>query len=184
MKTLLGCLLCLMLGTAQSFALKGGPGFGTGRVTTTGIYAGVLTPGPLSPGANSIGLFSLTIPRSGLGTGEVVIFTAGQTYIGTIRGTADPDSSRLTAQLDASFPFTQVVQTGSTATGQPTFTVLTVSARAAGRIEGRITANRNVFSTAAARLTGEANVQFSLTVNNPFTQIGYLVIGFKQLEVS
>lgn len=182
MKALLGCLLCLVLGTAQTFAVKGGPGFGGGKVRTTGVYAGVMMPGPLSPGANSIGLFSVAIPRSGLGTGTVVIFTAGQTYIGTFTGIADPDSADLSGQIDASFPISSPVRTGGT-DANPIFTVRTVVATAAGKLEGKIRPNTVLFSSASARIVGTANVQFSLTVNNPFTQIGYNVSGFKQAEL-
>jgi hypothetical protein len=49
-------------------------------------------------------------------------------------------------------------------------------------MQGRIVANKRT-STAAVRLTGDANVQYSLTINNPFAQIGYLISGFKQSEL-
>jgi hypothetical protein len=182
MKSLFGCLLCLVLGTAQSFALKGGPDFGS-QVRTTGIYAGIMVPGPLSPGANSIGLFSVTIPSTGLGTGQVVIFEAGQTYTGTFLGIADPDSAALTGEIDASFPFVEVVPSGTNTTGVQQFTTITVVAKAAGKLEGQIRANRNLFSTANARIVGTANIEFSLSVNNPFTQIAYIVLGFKQQDI-
>jgi hypothetical protein len=182
MKSLFGCLLCLVLGTAQSFALKGGPVFGKGNVRTTGIYAGVLTPGPLSPGANSIGLFSITIPRTGTGTGSVVIFTAGQTYTGTFVGVADPDSGKLFGEINASFPYISFVETVDS-NGNITFTSVTVAAIAAGRVDASIRANTNLFSAATARIVGTSNIQFSLTVNNPFTEIGYLVLGFKQQDI-
>ncbi len=175
MRSLFGCLLCLVLTCTQSFAVPGGPQYGGSQVRTTGIYAGVLRPGPLSPGANSIGLFSMTIPRTGLGTGIVVLFTAGQTYNGTITGIADPDSAKLFGEIDASFPYT----TCCDGEGAP----FDVEATAAGKVEGKIKSNKNVLSSASARIVGTANVQYSLTVNNPFTQIGYKVRGFKQSEV-
>jgi hypothetical protein len=92
MKALFASLLCLVFTISQSFAIGGGPNYGGAGITTTGIYAGIMMPGELSPGANSLGLFSLTIPRTGLGTGDVIIFEAGETYTGTFTGTADPDS--------------------------------------------------------------------------------------------
>ena len=183
MRALLGCLLCLVLGTAQAFAVKGGPVFGGAQVRTTGVYAGVLTPGPLSPGANSLGLFSMTIPRNGLGTGPVVVFTAGQTYNGTIQGTADPDTAKFTGVLRATFPFLTTVPAGFDDDGNPQFETVSVVAVAAGQVNGTIRQNENLFSTSSVRLVGTSNVQFSLTVNNPFTQIGYIVTGFKQSEI-
>lgn len=168
MKSVLGLLLCLVLGTAQTFAISGGPVFGTGNISTTGTYAGVLTPGPLSPGANSIGLFSLTIPKTGLGTGTVVIFAAGLTYTGTFQGTADPDTARLIGEIDA----TSTVEIGDSGGVEI----------AVGRMLGRIKPNKNFFSTATARLVGTSNIQFSFAANDPFTQIDYKVRGFKQSD--
>jgi hypothetical protein len=176
-------LLCLVLGTAQAFAIKGGPVFGSGQVRTTGVYAGVLTPGPLSPGANSLGLFTMTVPRNGLGTGTVVIFTAGQTYNGTIQGTADPDTAKFIGVLRATFPFLTTVPSGFDDKGNQTFETVSVVAVAAGQVNGQIRQNANLFSTSSVRLVGTSNVQFSLSVNNPFTQIGYIVTGFKQSDI-
>jgi hypothetical protein len=183
MKSVLGCLLCLVLGTAQTFAIKGGPNFGGAGVRTTGIYAGVMLPGPLSPGVNSIGLFSVSIPKTGLGTGAVVIFTAGQTYTGTFQGIADPDSAKLSGEVDASFPYLATVVSSIDANGKVTYTTESVSAKAVGKLEGQIAKNKNVLSAANARLTGAADIQFSLSVNNPFTEIAYIVSGFKQADL-
>ncbi len=179
MKALLGCLLSLVLATAQTFAVGGGPDYGGGgQVRTTGIYSGVMRPGPLSPGANSIGLFSVSIPRAGLGTGTVIMFTTGQTYVGTFTGLADPDTAKLSGQIDASFP---IVSSEIDSDGDLITT--TFLAKAAGKLEGQIRQNSNVFSTSSARIIGEANVQYSIFVNTPFTQIGYIVSGFKQQEL-
>ena len=41
-------------------------------------------------------------------------------------------------------------------------------------------ASANFSGVTSARLTGSANVKFSLTVNNPFDEIIYDIIGFKQ----
>ncbi len=183
MKTIFACLLCLVFATAQTFAIKGGPGPGTQQVRTTGIYAGVLTPGPLSPGSNSLGLFSITIPKSGIGTGTVIIFTAGETYTGSFQGVADPDTAQLSGEIAASFPYVEIVPTGVSDKGVVTYTTVTVSATAAGRVAAKMRANTNRFSSASVRLSGDSNIQFSLTVNNPFTQIGYIVNGFKQAEL-
>jgi hypothetical protein len=191
MKAVLGCLLCLVLGTAQTFALKGGPIFPGGQVRTTGVYAGVMTPGPLSPGANSFGLFSITIPNAGTGTGVVVIFQGGQTYRGTVTGNADPDSAKLQAQVSATFSYQAQVLSSVETTTDPSgkvtvkesYSTQTFAATAAGDIDAQIRANRNVFSAASARLVGDADVQFSLTILNPFTQIGYIVTGYKQSDL-
>jgi hypothetical protein len=175
--------MCLVLVASQSFALKGGPDFGAGKIKTTGTYAGVMLPGALSPGSNSLGLFTLQIPKTGLGSGTVVIFTAGQTYTGTIQGSADPDSAKFIGEIAASFPFIEVVAGPPDSNGNPTTTTITVAAVAAGGVQGKMKKNKNIFSTASVRLKGTADIEFSLTVNNPFDEIIYDVSGFKQAEV-
>jgi hypothetical protein len=124
MKILLASLMCLVLGASQCFALKGGPwGRGGGRVTVTGTYAGVFLP-PLTPDLppteadNSLALFTVTVPSTGLGSGIVAIFRNGNYYSGTMVATADPDSARLFANVSAAFSklftstFSDVVQEG------------------------------------------------------------------------
>ncbi len=180
-KILLASLLCFVLVASQTFALKGGPEFG-GNVKTTGTYAGVMIPGALSPGSNSIGLFTLLLPTTGLGSGTVVIFTAGETYTGTIRGSADPDTAKLVGEVSASFPVIEIVPGPPDSNGNSTAVTITVAATAAGSVKGKMKANKNLFSTASVRIVGSADIQFSLTVNNPFDEIIYDVSGFKQAE--
>lgn len=183
MKIIFACLICLVFATSETFAIKGGPAPVSQQVRTTGVYAGVLTPGSGSSGANSLGLFSITIPKSGIGTGTVVIFTAGETYTGTFQGVADPDTAELSGEIAASFPYVQIVPTGVSDKGVVTYTTVNVSATAAGRVNGKMRRNTNRFSSASVRLTGDSSVQFSLSVNNPFTQIDYVLNGFKQSEL-
>src|SRR5437763_17217817 len=95
MKALLGALTCLVFTMTQSFAISGGP-WGRGQVGVTGTYAGVLHPIVAS---GSLGLFSIKVPDSGLATGDFVIFTTTRTFVGTIKGVADPNSSTLNATL-------------------------------------------------------------------------------------
>ena len=99
---------------------------------TTGTFAGVLLPNEDSPGSNSIALFSITFPTTGLGTGALVIFQTGETYTGTVQGIVDPDSAVFSGLLDASFPFLFTTQTGTDDKGNPIFTTTTVIARPPG----------------------------------------------------
>lgn len=183
MKALFGCLLCLAFTISQSFAIGGGPVYGNGQVSTTGTYAGVMMPGELSPGANSIGLFSILIPKTGLGSGNVIIFEAGQTYTGTFNGTADPDTAKMIGELDAEFPYIEIIQTVDK-DGNIVESSVTVAAKAAGQLSAQLSGNQNIFSSASVRLKGTADIQFSLTVNNPFNEIVYDVVGFKQAEAT
>jgi hypothetical protein len=95
----------------------------------------------------------------------------------------DPDSAKLVGEIDASFPFVEIVR-GLDSSGNITETSITVAATAAGQLNAQLSANQNMFSTASVRMNGTADIQFSLTVNNPFNEIVYDVIGFKQAEAT
>ena len=180
MKILLAALMCLVLTTAECFALKGGPPYPPGPTSATGTYAGVLIP-QLGQSANSLAIFSLTLPNTGIGAGTLVIFNVGQIYSGTLQGIGDPRGGTVNGLINATFPYLTTVQSGVDDMGRPVFTTVTVVATAAGRMEGMIRTGRSTFgTTASTRITGTADVQFSLTVNNPFDEIIYDIVGFKQ----
>lgn len=206
--------MCVVLTTSQCFAIKGGPfGGGSGKVSTTGTYAGVMfaashvplccadstgkpvscssatstgTPKPCSnqpTGLNQIGLFSLPIPKTGIGSGTAILFEQGQIYTGTIQASADPDSAKVTGIFSASFPYVFPVETGKDAQGNPIFTIETVIAQASGKLDAKVRASTKSSSLGSIRLKGTADVQFALTVNNPFDEIIFTVSGFKQASL-
>jgi hypothetical protein len=187
MKTLLGCLMCLVFTMSQSFAISGGPfGGGAGKPSTTGTYAGVMFAASHVPcdtctgqaSLNQLALFSTTVPKSGLGTGTVLLFNQGNIYNGTISASADPDSAKLTGIVSASFSYVELVETGQDSnTHAPIFTAVTVAAVAAGKVDAKV---KNKKGSTSVRLTGTADVQFELTVNNPFDEVIFNVVGFKQ----
>jgi hypothetical protein len=175
-KSLLGSLLCLVLATSHTYAVKGGPGYGGGNVRTTGTYAGVLYP----IGANnSIGLFSVQIPRTGLGTGTAFLFANSNAYNGTMQGTADPDSAQFTGFIDVGFLFSRRTRTGGT-DAQPIFTIETLRAVGAGRVDGQIR-NSGPRSRTVGRLVGTSLIEFNPVIEEP--QLNYELIGFKQADL-
>src|SRR5437763_16385518 len=104
MKVLLAALMCLVFTITQAFAISGGPWSGSGGpVTVTGTYAGVLVPlvgvvdaGPppvTLPPDNSVALFTLKIPQTGLASGTSVVFRNGIAYSGPVQGSADLDTA-------------------------------------------------------------------------------------------
>src|SRR5450755_2068742 len=111
MKSVLGVLLCLVLFQAECYAHKGGPDYGTGQITTTGIYAGLFVPSNPDGSDNSLGIFSANIPRNGIGSGTVAFFRKGIFYPGTLQGLADPDTGVLTAVVSSSFNITFTSET-------------------------------------------------------------------------
>src|SRR5436305_985159 len=88
--------LGVILVAAASVAISGGPDYG-GSASVAGSYAGVLNPlscaaTPSSTptgrcGANSVGIFTLAVPKSGSSTGPFVVFDQGEAYVGTITAT-------------------------------------------------------------------------------------------------
>jgi hypothetical protein len=177
MRILLASLMCLVLTSAECFALKGGPVFGGTKTSTTGTYAGVFMP---TEARNSLAIFSLQIAQTGIGTGTLLIFDVGQIYSGTLQATGDPDKGKVTGLVRATFPYITTVPSGTDSDGHPTFTTTTVVATAAGTMQGKVKANNRFSGVTSTRLGGTADVEFSLTVNNPFDEIIYDIIGFKQ----
>jgi hypothetical protein len=213
MKILLACLMCLVLGATECFAISGGPVF-PGGTNVVGTYAGVMKtsrfcvvcendqetqikckdlqsylqehPGAI-PGscslqpdcsANSLGVFSVGVPSSGIATGTFVMFSQGRVFTGTIRGTADPGRATLTGVLDATFDFTLTRTFVNPITGEVTTTTTQVTASANGNLRTRI--------SSALRLAGTATLNISQGqvdgANEPVVtcEMTLRVSGFKQ----
>ena len=101
MKTLLAILLSFIVSEAPVLAIHGGYTL-PGSTSLIGTYAGVLIPIAITLnrgnsnagiGTNSLGLFTLSVPATGLGAGTVVIFSDGSTFTGSIQALANPDPS-------------------------------------------------------------------------------------------
>lgn len=195
MKALLGSVMCLVLTMSQGFAISGGP-WGRGQVTTTGIYAGLFIP---TVSDNSLGIFSVTIPKTGVGAGAVAFFRNGIFYPnGTIQAIADPDSAVLTGVVQSTF---NITFTSETSGNPPTTKDIVITFTANGSIKAKIKANTNTSTTASARIKGTADITYatvgsapgfdssggnSACPSDPSTDcpIHYQVNGFKQSEVS
>jgi hypothetical protein len=109
MNKVLSLLLAFVFLQTQSWALSGGPVFTSGAVGQTsliGVYAGALIPSgdeSSDGGTNGLGLFTLSVPEAGLGSGDFVYFSEGRTFTGTITGVADPDKGTLKGLLKGQF---------------------------------------------------------------------------------
>jgi hypothetical protein len=55
-----------------------------------------------------------------------------------------------------------------------------VVAVAAGTMQAKVKTGNQSSGVTSTRLSGTADVEFSLTVNNPFDEIIYDIIGFKE----
>ena len=119
MKRILSFLLCIILLKAQAFAIHGNlEGTDSGTILT-GTYSGTLIPDNDDAGTrvfdfttgeqtgiiSTIGLFSVAMPTSGVGTGSFVIFTQGRSFSGTIVAIGDPTAGTLTGILEATYEY-------------------------------------------------------------------------------
>jgi hypothetical protein len=181
MKAVFGCLLCLVLATSHTYAIKGGPPITKGGVNVIGTYAGVLHP-PFCPLANpaqcggslnSLGLFSLGIPQAGLASGSVALFTGERTFVGSIQGVADPT----TGGLEAAMQGIPVVSGGG-------ITIFTLNFHADGFIHAKIKTPKSTtaISLGSTRVQGTAVITTTnRNVTPPDVSVtNYTVDGFKQ----
>lgn len=181
--------MCLVLTIAQTFAISGGPPY-PGSTNIVGVYAGVMKPKkvpatcPVDPttcpdspsgcSANSLGVFSVAVPASGLATGTFVMFSQGRVFNGTVQGTADPgkdpNSARISAVLSASFNFTLTQTTPCPAVSPeptpactPSSTSQEVTASANGNLDAHIKSqlSRTLLGATSVRLVGSATIDIS-----------------------
>jgi hypothetical protein len=188
MKALLGTLMCLVFTMTQTFAISGGP-WGRAAVSVNGTYAGLFVPTPPSSD-NSLGLFTVAIPQTGLGAGTMVLFRNGIFYPGTIQAIGDPDSAVLTAVVSSSFDITFTSET----TGNPPETKnIVITFNANGSIKGKIKTNTQSISVGSVRLKGTAAITYATVGSAPGFDsssansngpIDYRVSGFKQSETT
>ncbi|HSV63969.1 MAG TPA: hypothetical protein VLH83_11550 [Chthoniobacterales bacterium] len=107
MKALFASLLCLVLTATETFALKGGPPY-PASTNLVGSFAGVMQGAfdPTTPSSsNSIGVYSIGVPKTGNATGPFVMFARGRVFSGTITATADPTKASIKGVLNATFNY-------------------------------------------------------------------------------
>ena len=174
MKALFGALICLVFTLTKSFAISGGPWSGGNKIIgVVGTYAGVLH--DVVVGSNNLGIFTLSVPQTGLASGNVLIFTGERTFSGPITGLADPNSDILEATLQG----IPVVTSGST-------TIETLNFHADGTMNAKIRGSKNATSISSVRVRGTAHVTTTNRNVSPPSQTmtDYVVHGFKQSESS
>ena len=187
-KGLFGSLLCLVLATSQAFALKGGPQY-PGASNVAGTYAGVLQ-GLLDPtdprSSNSIGIFSVGVPQTGLSSGAFVMFAQGRVFSGTIRGVGQPSGSSFKAILNATYDYT-LTFTVPGPSGSVTLQTTDVTATVNGNLNARVQAPRAATAPLTATLLrGDATLyidQGGVANNGEPVITGVLLMtvnGFKQ----
>jgi hypothetical protein len=191
MRILFALLMCLVFSAAQCFAIKGGPPYPSGT-NLVGTYGGVLQGAfdPTSPASsNSIGVFSLGVPKTGNATGPFVMFSRGRVFTGTIQAAADPIKSTIKGVLSAIFNF-NISRTVTDSTGATTVVTIPVTAHANGPLDATVAASKaaRTLSTASTILQGSATLNISegqVAANNDPIVVSILslsVSGFKQSD--
>lgn len=146
----------------------------------SGVYAGILIPIEdtlLIPtatdfGSNSLGLFTLALPTIGLGAGNVVVFSNGNTFSGTLQALINPDAKNpgITGVLNATYSYTlsTIVTTSSGAS------VVTqgVTAGVQGSFDAAAVYDANSVGNNGLDLSGTSQVN----ITNGFVQNGNFII--------
>jgi len=193
MKTLLAILLSFIVSEAPVLAIHGGYSL-TSSGSVVGEYAGALVPiqdtllatgsNEADFGANSLGLFTITIPQTGLGTGTVYLFSNGQQMTGPIQAIPDPTNTSgiigvisATGQISASAnqnDFGFIFNT----------TFVQVTGQAGGGFEAIATESNVSDSPTGVNLSGTAHLTVQTTSSNglltPTDAITFELFGFQQ----
>ncbi len=159
MKAVLVSLLSFILIQSQAFALRLQYPV---TLSVNGAYAGVLLPDPTDPltDPNAIGLFTASIPSTGLSTGAFLVFANGSTFNGTMSAFVDLDKSTIQGILQANYTFNI---TTFDIFGVATTTAVTASAL--GPINATFVSSTNPLTSGLSRLTGTAvmNIDYGQT---------------------
>jgi hypothetical protein len=207
MKKVLSLLMAFVFLQAQSYALSGGPDYGSpANLNVVGTYAGVLVPesvtdesedvGQVVQSAANIGLFSLGVPDSGPSVGSAIVFVEGTAFNGAIIGVVDPGTGSFRAIIDAVSTYTIIdtVVTGVDANGNPIVEVVESNIFAQGSIDAQIVAlgvpsplgvtppgSTRVIGTAAIDIFGSLEEDGTPDVTSTAT---FTVDGFKQSDTA
>lgn len=106
MKKVLSLLVAFVFLQVQSWALSGGPDYSrlnggtSGNPSIIGTYGGVLIPtsasaAPATPQPASVGVFSISVPETGVSAGVAIMFVNGVAFIGNVAGMADVDNQSI-----------------------------------------------------------------------------------------
>lgn len=174
MKRVLPLLLAYVFLQTQSWALSGGPNYGSKGFTPVGTYGGVLldtTTGDAAAGvdfAASTGVFSVGVPQTGVATGSLALFVHGAAYVGSIVASVDPEKQLFQGVVNGTSLF-QVVEIVTTGSGNNISTsTVTFSIFAEGNINAKfIQTDTSLTQNAkATRLIGTAQIQTFGHINN------------------
>lgn len=121
MRTVLSLLLSFVLIQSQAFALSGGPRYGGNSGSMVGTYSGVMVAEPTydpndplgfyTQPVEGMGLFTVSVPETGLATGVITVFSDGNAFSGSFQGMGDSDAGTLKGVLDGNNGGTTITET-------------------------------------------------------------------------
>jgi hypothetical protein len=198
MKFLLAILLSFIMTEAPVLAIHGGYSLSNSS-SLVGTYAGVLIPtsdtllvaGNTDFGKNALGLFTLSLPDEGLGSGDAVIFSNGNTFTGSIQALADPNNaSGIIGILDATFNY-NFTESEVDAAGDITSVTTAITASAQGSFDASTVSNADSAGGLGVDLDGTSQVNVtegfvSGSNGTPIIteQITFAVDGFQQSQTA
>jgi hypothetical protein len=191
MKTLLAILLSFIVTEAPVLAIHGGYSLGAAG-SVVGTYAGVLVPtqdtilatgsNAADFGTNSLGLFTLSVPTTGIGTGTVYLFSEGEQLTGPIQCLPDPTNTYgIVGVISATGE--AAVETFQDNLFGLNETLSTITATASGGFSATTVQSAVSDSPTGINISGTANVTVTTNTNGiltPTDQITFDVLGFQQ----
>ncbi len=167
--------MSFLITEAPVLAIHGGYTLG-GSAGVNGTYAGVMIPtsdtsltsgsGGTNFGANSLGLFTLSIPTTGIGSGAVYVFAQGQQLNGTIQALPDPAADGgIVGVIQATGQIT-VGSFQDTFFGE-TATQTQLTGQASGGLTVMVSQDATSVSTAGINISGTANVTITTQYTTP-----------------
>ena len=185
MRILFALLICLVLGISECFAIKGGPPYPAGT-NIVGVYAGVLQGAfdPTTPSSsNSIGVFSVGVPKTGIASGPFVMFSRGRVFSGTSKERPIRPKRPIKGVLSATYNF-NLSRTVTDSAGNTTIVTIPITATANGPLEATVGSFKSAKTLSAATTI----LQGTATLNIAEGQVGAngdpIIVSILSLTVS
>jgi len=163
--------------------------------SVVGTYAGVMIPisdtilvaSTVDYGKNALGLFTLSIPATGIGGGTVSVFSGGDTFTGSIQALPNPDPSNLgvLGVLNATYDYNLYVPVSTNGTN--TITTEAVTATANGNFDASVVNDPTSVGGNGVNLSGTSTVSITqgfvnAANGNPIEveEVAFAIEGYEQ----
>jgi len=198
MKTALAILMCFIISEAPVLAIHGGYTLGGDLAAAVGTYAGVLVPTSSTTlgsgtstnfGSNSLGLFTMSVPQTGIGSGTMAIFSGNDQLNGSIQALPDPNNvGGIVGVVQVSAYETVFTASVSGNGGSASEIVQQLTSEGDGQFSVGASQNPQSDSPTGVDISGTADVTYSspsgsgtgATTLTPGAEVIYAISGFQQ----